>query len=249
MAGARSGPRRVGEAQHGHRRAGVALARMPRRRARPRRCPARSACAAGAGGHRLGEVGGIVALAAVEVRRGLEDELAHRRVRAAQAARMFIVPIDVVLVRGTRRRGGGVDDQARVDHGVDVRRAHDPLEQRVLRPDAHVLRARQLAGRILGADADDHRHGRVALERLRQPAAPVGRQAGDQDPAAACARLRAHPSHTERRRPTMSISSSWIRARMSPATSWTSALSSHGSGPMRSVRTGARKRSLNLAGR
>ena len=52
-----------------------------------------------------------------------------------------------------------------------------------------------------------------------------------------------------RRLPIMSKSSAWIAARTSWATVWTSALSSHGSSPMSSVRTGGRKRILNLAGR
>ena len=191
--------------------------------------------------HLLGEVRGVVALAAVVVGRGLEHDLADRGVRPAAGREHVHRPDHVVLVRGARGGERGVDDQARVDHGVDVRRPHDPLEQRVLGADAHVLGPGQLAGRVLGADADDHLDVPVQLERLGEPAAPVGRDAGDQDAG--------HPSHTDRRLPTMSISSSWMRARISSATSWTSPLSSHGSPPRSSVRTGARKRSLNLAGR
>src|SRR5204863_7602418 len=81
--------------------------------------------------------------------------------------------------------------------------------------------------------ADDRLDLRVAFEALGEAAAPVGRQTRDEHP------FRAHPNHTLLRLPTMSNSSSWIVARTSWATVWTSALSSHGASPMSSVRTGA----------
>ena len=85
-------------------------------------------------------------------------------------------------------------------------------------------------------------------------ASPVAGEPGDQDPAA----LRtlgddldavAHPSQTDFRRETISWRFSWIRARTSWATDWTSALSSAGSAPIRVVSIGSRKRILNFAGR
>ena len=81
----------------------------------------------------------------------------------------------------------------------------------------------------------------VALERLRELAAPEGRDAGDEDAA--------HPNQTERRWASMSISSSWMRARISSATVWTRPRSCQGSSPHWSVGIGSRKRILNFAGR
>ena len=53
--------------------------------------------------HVLREEGRVVALAAVEVRGGLEDHLAHRRVRPAARGEDVHRPDDVVLVRDARR--------------------------------------------------------------------------------------------------------------------------------------------------
>ena len=84
---------------------GVALRERRPRRARPRRCPARSGVRGGCGRRIvLGEVRRVVALAAVEVRRGLEHELAHRRVRRRAGGEDVHRPDHVVLVRGARRR-------------------------------------------------------------------------------------------------------------------------------------------------
>ena len=118
-----------------------------------------------------------------------------------------------------------VDDEPRVDHRVDLGRLDDAADQRVRVGHAHELGAVQLDLRRAPVDADDRLHGGVALERLGEPAAPVRRQAGDQDP------LGAHPNQTLRRSPSMSSSSSWMVARISCATVCTSALSSHGSSP------------------
>ena len=94
---------------------------------------------------------------------------------------MLSVPITLFSCarRGVVRRR--VDDEPRVDHGVDLGRLHDPADQRVLVRDAHELGALQLARRILGVDADDRLDVGVALERLREPPAPIGGEPGDQD--------------------------------------------------------------------
>ena len=193
--------------------------------------------------HVLREEGRIVALAAVEVRGRLEHHLAHRRVRPAAGGQDVHRPDHVVLVGDPLRGEHGVDDQPRVHHRVDVRGADDPAQQGVLVPDAHVLRAVELAGGVLGADADDRLDRRVALQRLREPPAPVRRQAGDEDASGG------HPSHTDRRRPIMSSTSSWMRPRISSAISCSSPRSSSVDSSRRSVRTGGRKRRRNLAGR
>ena len=87
-----------------------------------------------------------------------------------------------------------------------------------------------------------------ALQRLREPRAPVGREPGDEDPVGS-ARL-AHPNHTDLRLATISCRFSWIRARISCATVCTSALSWTASAPPSStVSIGSRKRILNFAGR
>ena len=83
-----------------------------------------------------------------------------------------------------RRRGDGVHDEAGVDHRVDLGGVHDPPQQRVLGADADVLGALQRARRVVGRDADDDLDVLVALEHLREPAAPVARDAGDEDAAA-----------------------------------------------------------------
>ena len=124
----------------------------------------------------------------------------------------------------------------------------------VLVGDLDELGALELAGRIAGVDADDRLDLGERLERLSEPAAPVARQAGDQNPAAVRALGDdldpvAHPSQTDLRRATISWRFSWIRARTSCATDWTSALSSAGSEPIRVVSIGSRKRILNFAGR
>ncbi len=120
--------------------------------------------------------------------------------------------------------------------------------------DLDELGAFELPGRIAGVDADDRLDFGERLERLGEAAAPVAGEAGDQHPAA----LRtlsddldavAHPSQTDLRRETISWRFSWIRARTSWATDWTSALSSAGSSPIRVVSIGSRKRILNFAGR
>ena len=103
---------------------------------------------------------------------------------------MFIVPITFCSWATRGERGRGVDDQAGVDDGVDLGRVDDPPQQRVVRADADVLGAVQLARRVLGRDADDRLDGVVLFEHLGQPAAPVAGEAGDQD---------SHPSHTESR--------------------------------------------------
>ena len=220
----RSGPRPLHEAQDGDADLRVALGEAAHGglglddvRLHPRARRVRAL-------HRLGEEGGVVALAAVVVRGGLEDDLAHRRVRPAAGGEDVHRPDDVDLVRAPRRRLRGVHDQPRVDHRVDLRRLHDPPQQRVLVADADELRALELARRVLGADADDRLDLGVALERLGEPPAPERGEAGDED--APRARRLVHPSHTDRRLATMSISSSWMRARTSSATVWTSPRSS-----------------------
>ena len=143
--------------------------------------------------HRLGEERGIVLLGAVVVRAGLEDDLAHR-VALAPARRQHVHRADDVVLVGQARAGDDrVDHQPRVDHGVDLGRLDDAPDERVRVGHAHVLGAVQLDLRRAPVDADDRLDGRVALERLREPAAPVRRQAGEQDP------LGAHPNQTLRR--------------------------------------------------
>ena len=231
----------VGEAQHRHRDVLVALREAADRvlglhdvrlQARARRVRAL---------HRLGEEGRVVALAAVVVRGGLEDDLAHGRVRPAAGREDVHRPDHVDLVRVARRGLDRVHDQPRVDHRVDLGRLHDPPQQRVLGADAHELRALELHRRVLGADPDDRLDALVAPRGPREPPAPERRDAGDEDAG--------HPNQTERRWASMSISSSWMRTRISSATVWMSPRSSHGSSPMSSVGTGSRKRILNLAGR
>ena len=145
--------------------------------------------------HALGEERGVVLLAAVVVGGRLEDELAHGRVRPRAGGEDVHRPDHVRLVGDARAGGGRVDDQPRVDHGVDLGGLDDPAQQRVLRADADVLGALELARRVVGRDADDHLDRGVALERLGEPAAPEARQAGDEDP---------HPNQTEVRLASMS---------------------------------------------
>ena len=238
---AQVGPEPVGEAQDGDRDVLVALGEAldgvlglddVGLQARARRVRAL---------HRLREERRVVALAAVVVRGGLEDDLAHGRVRPAAGGEDVHRPDHVDLVRVARRGLDRVHDEPRVDHRVDLGRLHDPAQQRVLGADADELRALELERRVLRADADDRLDALVALERLGELAAPERRHAGDEDPA--------HPNQTERRWASMSISSSWMRPRISSATVCTRPRSCHGSSPHWSVGMGSRKRILNLAGR
>ena len=183
----------------------------------------------------------VVALAAVVVGARLEDDLLHRRVRAAARGQDVHRPDDVLLVRDPGRGGRRVHDEASVDHGVDLGGVHDPAQQRVMRAHADELGALERAVRVVRGDADDHLHRRVGLQLLREPATPVAGQAGDQDAA--------HPSHTDLRSASIAYSSSWIRARTSSATVCTRPLSFHGSSPHWSVGIGSRKRMKNFAGK
>ena len=96
--------------------------------------------------HLLGEEARVVALAAVVVGAGLEHDLAspaspaRRRPRGCSSSRSRCCSC------ATRaRRGRGVDDQAGVDHGVDLGRVDDPAQQRVLGADADELGALERA--------------------------------------------------------------------------------------------------------
>ena len=80
-----------------------------------------------------------------------------------------------------RGRARGVHDQAAVDDRVDLGRLDDPPQEGVLGSDADELGAVELARRVAVVDADDGLDLLVLLERLGEPAAPVGRQAGDED--------------------------------------------------------------------
>ena len=136
--------------------------------------------------HVLGEERRVVAAAAVVVRRALEDELAHRRVGLGAGGE------DVERARSrcsrARARGvvvGGVDHQPGVDDGVDLGGLHDAPDQRVLIGDAHelgALRARG-SGPRESTPTITSTSG-MPLERLREPAAPVGGEAGDEYPPA-----------------------------------------------------------------
>src|SRR5262249_48877991 len=107
--------------------------------------------------------------------------------------------------------------------------------------DLDVLGALELDRRLLRRDADDRLDLRVLLERAREPAAPVAREAGDED---------AHQASPTQRPPASTpSSSSRMPARISSAIGCTRPVSSHGASPRSSVRTGSRKRMRNLAGR
>ena len=181
MRGLEVRPEAVGEAQHRHgdvlvalREAADGVLGLDDVRLQPRARRVRAL-------HRLGEEGRVVALAAVVVRGGLEDDLAHGRVRPAAGREDVHRPDHVDLVRVARGGLDRVHDQPRVDHRVDLRRLHDPPQQRVLRADADELRALELERRVVRADADDRLDAVVALERLRELAAPEGRDARDED--------------------------------------------------------------------
>src|SRR5262249_27715648 len=158
-------------------------------------------------------------------RGALEDELADRRVGPGAGGEDVHRPDHVVLVGRPRRGDDRVHDQPGVDDRVDLRGTDDPLDQRVLVRYADELGSLELAGRVLAVGPDDRLDRFEALERLREAAAPVARDAGDENPSAA------HPNQTDRRFASISWRFSWIRARISWATVWTSALSSAASAP------------------
>ena len=162
-----------------------------------------------------------------------------------QAVRMFIVPITLFSCasRGdaeTEFTVSLVSMTVSICGGAD-----DPRKQAVLVRDLHVLGSLQLDPRLAGVDADDRLDVLEGLERLRQAPAPVRRKASEKDAPGL-----AHPNHTLFRLPSMSWRFSWMRARTSWATVWTSALSCAASFPPSSaISIGSRKRILNLAGR
>ena len=248
---AQRGPQRraepVGEAQHGHRDVRVAPRELAHgalglddvaldRRARRVRAVASSSV----------KNAGSSCSAAVVVRAGLEDDLARPACpRPPHAASTFIVPDDVVLVGQARAGDDRVDDQPRVDHGVDLGRLDDAPDQRVRVGDAHVLGALQLDLRRAPVDADDRLDRGVALERLREPAAPVGRQAGEQDPPGAHPNqtLRALAEHVEQL--VLDGGADLVGDGLHERLVLPRLVAEGGS----SVGTGGRKRILNLAGR
>ena len=101
---------------------------------------------------------------------------------------MFRVPITLFswIEDGvaTVDAAGRVDDHPGIDHGVDVGRAHDLLDQRMLDPDLDVLRPLELAGRLLRIDPDDRLDRGVGFESPGQTSTPVGGKPGQQDPRA-----------------------------------------------------------------
>jgi hypothetical protein len=174
---------RVGEAQHGDggvgvlvaevRDVGLGLADVALDRS------ARRVRAA----HLLGEEGRVILLGAVVAGAGLEHQLAHGRGRPARRGEHVHRADDVVLV-GARARGDDrVDDQAGVDDRVDLGGVDDPADQRVRVGDLHELRALQRELRRPPVDPDDRLDLGILLECLGKAAAPVGRQAGDEDAA------------------------------------------------------------------
>ncbi len=144
--------------------------------------------------HRLVEEGRVVRVAAVEVGRGLDDHLANRRVSAGARGEDVHRPHHVVLVRLGRRGHRRIHHQARVDHRVDLRGLHHAPQERVLGADLHVLGALELDGRLLVVHSDHGLDLGERLERLGEPAAPVGREARDQDALRVHAATRTRPT-------------------------------------------------------
>ena len=97
---------------------------------------------------------------------------------------MFIVPSTFI---SCATRSGTILESTtrRVSITVSISAAWTmPAQQRVLGADADELRALQRQRRVPGRDADDRLVGGVAFEHLGEAAAPVGREAGDEDPPA-----------------------------------------------------------------
>src|SRR3954463_10085517 len=82
---------------------------------------------------------------------------------------------------------GRVDDEERVQDGVDLGGPHDARQDRVALVGPHELGALQLDLGLLDVEADDHLDRRVTLEGLGYPAAPERAETGDEDAAS-------HPS-------------------------------------------------------
>ena len=157
---------------------------------------------------------------------------------------MFIVPITLF---SWASRGGVISESttSRVSITVSISAARTIrwISECWLETLTNSVRSSSRVGRR-AVDADDRLDLLEALERLREPPAPVGGQAGDQDPPgalrprrrprarprAARALIRATPT---RRLASISCRFSWIRARISWATVCTSALSSAASAHQR----------------
>ena len=150
---------------------------------------------------------------------------------------MFIVPITLF---SCARRGGAISEltTSRVSITVSISAARTirSSSECWLETFTNSVRSSSRVG-VVVVDADDRLDLLEALERLREPPAPVGGQAGDQDApgssVVAGGRLRASLIRAKRDFLFASISCrfSWICARISCARVCTSALSSAASAP------------------
>ena len=123
----------IREAQDRHRGVRVALGEVVHRRLGLHDVPLDPAARRVRAPHRLVEESRVVLVAAVEVGRGLEDDLSHRGVRPRAGREDVHRPHHVVLVGLGRRGDRGVHHQARVHHGVDLCGLDHAPEQGVLR--------------------------------------------------------------------------------------------------------------------
>ncbi len=130
--------------------------------------------------HVLAELVGVLVVGAVDERRALQDDLAHRAVRCTRRGQQVHRADHVDLVQRPTRRRGRVDDQVGVQDRVDLRCAHDPVEDRVRRVGPYEFGAFERHRRVLGVDADDDFDVVALFEHLRNPSTPVGAQARHQ---------------------------------------------------------------------
>ena len=191
-----SGPEHVREAQDRDRGVRVALGELVQRRPPPRRCRARSPVRGGCGRRIVSsKKAGSSCSAAVEVGRGLEDHLAHRRVRPAAGGEDVHRPDHVVLV-GLRGRGRR--------RSPPPGACPPPCRSRPPRPRAAAARAgrppsrtrcarARPCGSSLSTPITASTSGK-RLERLGEPAAPVGREPGDEDAPRVHAATRTRPT-------------------------------------------------------
>ena len=161
-----------------------------------------------------------------------------------QAARMFIVPITLFSC-ASRGEVTSESTTRRVSITVSISAARTIrwISECWFETRTNSVRSSSRDG-IAVVDPDDRLDLGKALERLREAAAPVGGEAGDEDAPGL-----AHPNQTDFRVASISCRFSWIRARISWDTVWMSARSDAGSAPIARVSIGSRKRSLNFAGR
>src|ERR1700733_2133406 len=117
----------------------------------------------------------------VDVGRGFDHYMAHRRTRTSGRRQQVEGSDDVDLVKYGARYTDGVGLEEGVHDGVDLGGLHDAAENGVLLVGADELRAVEGYFRVADPEPEDHLHIGSPLESLSHPAAPECVEPGDEN--------------------------------------------------------------------